>query len=283
MNYSLIVILLTIFIILNYFLIDSKNYNISANPNVNNVNLHNTLKNKNKNENTKVIIFISINYPQKPIFGKYFENVLLQYCKYHNYDFRLYDHSDKITNMSPYWLRVEDLYNLLFNTPENSIIVYIDYDAFINPKKYKIPIEQYINAIDKLTNKKWDMYIPTDPFIHTKEMNTGVIIARNTDWTKKFVQTWFNNYPKKSWKFINNKWECNKCIWAGDEYEQGSINRMYSNNILESKNHIIPIKYSVLSHMDYNSDSYWIHLMRYTDNQRLSIIKDIYYNSVKNN
>jgi len=233
---------------------------------------------------TKVIFFMSIDYPEVPEYGKLTIEILQEYCKKHGYMFKLFNHrvaTGKDKSISPYWNRVRDMSYLLDNYADYTII-YFDIDVVISPKFFNTPISNLMNNIDGYTKKQWDMYLATDPHYLNYEMNTGIVIIKNTVWSRNFVKLWFDNYPVDFWKKESQtgKWECSNCIWAGDEYEQGMLNRLYQRNIFNSKQHIIPVDYNIFGkhtiHDLKTDDCFIFHLMAKKDPERLSIINKLY-------
>ena len=135
-------------------------------------------------------------------------------------------------------------------TRKNCFVVYLDIDTIISPKYFNLSISNIIDSIDKIENKIGDIYIGNDPS-PSEAGNAGIIIIRNTKWSKQFLNLWWSKYNPNNWKIVNNKWICkNKdvlCNWAGDDYEQGEFNKIYRHNDINSKDHIIILHYSILS------------------------------------
>ena len=251
-----------------------KNYNVKVHPKAILENI------KNSNYVSKhVYVYMSIDYPELPEYGKYSIAIMEDYCKKHGYNFKVYNHNSiNHDKLSPYWIRVKDMQNLLHNTEHDSIIVYFDLDAIVHPKYFSKRLESVMASLDNVTNSTWDMYVSIDPNPGTHEMNTGIIIARNTEWTRNFVGLWLNNYPKGFWKrnITTLKWECNKCLWAGDEYEQGMFNRLYQRDIMDSQSHILPVHQSILGNSIPTVNSFTLHLMAHTNEDRLKYLRELY-------
>lgn len=267
-----------------------KNYNVIAHPmtSLDLSSLNSSRIQHHQVSKPSVYVYMSLDYPKLPEYGKYSIEIMKRYCKSHGYEMYVFDHSNK-SELSPYWIRVNDMHRLLKDTPKDSLIVYFDLDAIVHPDFFNIRLEDIINSLDRNTNSKWDIYAPIDPGPLNFEMNTGIIIARNTDWTQSFVNTWLSNYPKGFWKkdILTNKWSCtinqnrlNKCLWAGDEYEQGMFNRLYQRDVLDSKKHILPVDLSILGNSDPTKISFTIHLMANSDKTRLDFFKR-YHDNLK--
>lgn len=284
----LLFIIVSIYLVLKSRLQIVKNYNITPHPKAYRGTLPSTdMFQFNETPRKKqVYIYMSLDYPQLPEYGKYSVELMEKYCNMHGYNFQIFDHSSNSV-MSPYWIRVNDLYLLLNKTPKNALIVYLDLDATIHPDFFNSRLETLVDILDLNTNNDWNMYAAIDPGIVNYEMNTGVIIAKNTDWTKSFVKTWLTNYPKAFWKkdLKSNKWSCsnkadtslsliNSCLWAGDEYEQGMFNRLYQRDILDAQKHILPVDTSLFGNKDPKKKSFIIHLMGYNNKTRLKYFKE---------
>lgn len=251
-----------------------KNYNIVPHPQT----LATRFQSDPAAANRPVYVYMSLDYPQLPEYGKYSIELIKAYCKLHRYNFQVFDHHSSPGAMSPYWIRVKDLHALLRATPPNALIMYLDLDATIHPDHFHTRLETLVNALDSSTSHTWDMYAAVDPGFANFEMNTGIIIAKNTEWSKAFVSTWLANYPKGFWKKgVDQTWTCsiasnmsfsNKCLWAGDEYEQGMFNRLYQRDILDARKHILPVDTSVFGSKDPTKASVIVHLMGMTNDAR---------------
>jgi hypothetical protein len=281
---NLIFIIILFMSIIIYFMFQnnpSKNYHIYP---------HNNLKWNNKeakelsketfHSKEKVLFFMSIDYPEIPEYGKLTIKSLQNYCNKHNYTFKLFNHYKDKNKISPYWIRVKDFKEQL-DSGNYSTIIYFDLDVIINPFFFNTKINSLINKINTQSSYNWDMYLAIDPYRFNYEMNTGVIIVKNTDWTKNFINLWLNNYPQDFWKKQNSgKWECkgynNNCLWAGDEYEQGMLNRLYDRNVLNCKNHIIPVPYKLFGNNKISNNSFIYHFMGLSSESRKSNILKLY-------
>jgi hypothetical protein len=253
-----------------------KNYNIKVHPKAFLDNIYNHTAYK-KHDSKKVYVYMSIDYPKLPEYGKYSIAIMRLYCEKHGYDFKVYNHNS-VSNLSPYWIRVKDMYNLLESTEPDSIIVYFDLDAIVHPKYFSTRLESIMASLDDITNRSWDMYVSMDPYPGNYEMNTGIMMVRNTDWAQNFASVWFKNYPKSFWKKDANtlKWQCNNCLWAGDEYEQGMFNRLYQRDIMDSQEHILPVDTSILGNNSLTKSSFTLHLMQYSNEQREKHFREMY-------
>ena len=245
---------------------------------INNViNIYNNKIKNNKYKLTEnIIFFFSIDYKTMPKYYKKSFEMYKYYCNLHGYKFIVINHSEDQNKISPYWNRVSDLVNLSNQYKENpnTIFIYIDVDTCINPKYSNITIDNFLNSIDYIENKTSDIYIGNDL---NNSVNAGVIIIRNTDWSKQFLNLWWSKYDPENWNLKNGKWICKQdgkiCDWAKNGYEEGSFSLIYDNNEINSKYHINILHYSLLSnHLTYD-DGFIFHFY----------IRSSYYKSMQIN
>mgnify|MGYP001575623719 FL=1 len=109
--------------------------------------------------------------------------------------------------------------------------------------------------------------------------NTGIIIIRNTNWSKIFLKYWFSKYNPKYWTLEDDKWSCKinnkECVWARDGYEQGEFNKIYEKNEIDAQNHIKILHYSILSNNDKNIDAFIYHFYGWNEEDKLKNIEYI--------
>lgn len=230
-----------------------------------------------------VVFLNSFSYSTFPTYGEYSTKIISKYCSLHNYTHILKNHNTDPHPLSPYWDRVRDLISLSKEYPENTIFVYLDIDATINPKYFKYTIPDLLRTIDKISGTPSDIYIGYDPppQLESSTFNTGVMIVRNTIWSRDFLTTWYNTYDPSMWSNHNGKWVCTNysknsnapCKWAGIGYEQGEFNLLYKQNKNEEQSHITGLHYTVVSNMEINTDSFILHLMSSSNKHREAIFK----------
>ena len=205
-----------------------------------------------------------------------------EYCTRHNYEFIEINHM-RPTKISPYWLRVKDLVDLSNSYDENTIFVYMDLDTCINPSFLDRPMSKIIHSLD--SDNEWHMYIGKDsnPF---KVINSGVMIIKNTRWSKDMIKLWLSKYKSDKWSISNGRWMCmdnkKECSWAGDNYEQGELEKLYKKNVLNAKSNIAILHSNLLSNwVKANKNSFIYHLMRWNDNDRAKFFKKLYFDYKK--
>ena len=237
-----------------------------------------------KDEKTKkILIFNSFSYQNSelPLYEELTSEITRKYAQKYGYDYKQLSH--RTDEMSPYWLRVKDSLDIL-NNGYYDVIMYLDLDATI--KNFDIPIEKIIST-------GYDMYIGEDPKSFRKEeeknlshlINTGCFIIRNTDWSKNFLREWFDLYIQKyskKWKYQDGTWICEECLWADQNYEQGSLSKMILENKIKERNHIKIFNENVLSNIFYDIDGFVLHLMATDNYTRYYLFQDLLKQVKKN-
>jgi hypothetical protein len=280
----LIILLLIVYTVYNhkYYTYYITNYNYTPlNKYLDNHNTSSDLYNNPYSEH-KIVFLFSHDYKILPKSAEYAIDITNKYCKQYNYELIVKNHYPNNT-MSPYWLRVFDLIELSNKYDDKTIFVYLDLDATINPKYFNLKLTDLIYHIDKLDGYKYDIYIGKDLHI-IKYINTGVMFFKNTITTKNILQLWSTYYNKDNWNVINNKWVCTeiinnyqkKCAWARDQYEQGALEYIYSNNINNYKKNINILHISICSNPFYDFDCFIYHFMGYSEYKRLKNMKKIH-------
>ena len=221
------------------------------------------------------IFFFSHNYDTLPPYAQKSKEMINRYCKHHNYKFREFVH-DK-TSVSPYWVRVKDLLMLCDEFDDNAVFIYLDLDTFLNPYQFNNSIDRLMCALDH--NNEWDMYIGKDT--HPKyPINTGVMIIKNTEWSRALIKEWWSRYDDSKWTQTNGKWRCvdngKECKWARQNYEQGELNIMYQENVLDMKTHVAILDMIVISNsLKLSKHTFIYHLMSFNDADRLEIFNQL--------
>lgn len=229
----------------------------------------------------KILVYHSVSYAGKnPPYMDLSTKINKSYCDKWGYDFKIINH--KVAKIPYYWLRVQDLLNLL-ETTDYEYICYMDVDAvFYN---HDLSVENIVDHIEKETNITYDMFIGND-ITDGKILNSGVFFIKNTQWSKDFIKRWLRNCVNeegtlvnvcKPWKLINNKWDCIGCKWAGTAYEQGNLEKMFIDNTMDSKQHIAVLNKLYLSNDISYMRSYILHLMAKSDKYRLNKFQKICY------
>jgi len=230
----------------------------------------------------RTVLFVSHNHTKLP---KYAEMAIEAYRKYsrqfEHVEFIEMRHDVAESAISPYWLRVCDFVRLFARYPEGTIIGYMDLDTMIRPEYFGLPIHLILNAIDRSVRWSYDVYVGCCPFQNDENyLNSGVIFARNTQWSRTFFNIWLSRYPAESWikHPRTHKWICRRkgkypCNWAGEAYEQGVLNKLWAEDTLSVTQRLCRVHRSVFSEVDLSRPSFMVHLMRGGDDYRERIFK----------
>lgn len=224
------------------------------------INNYNKLKNNEYKKSENVIFLFSFDYNIMPNYYNKMKDSFVKYCTLHGYIFLIFDHNKDKNKISHYWNRVIDLVNLSKKYNSDTIFVYLDIDTYLNPKYLNIQLDGFLNSIDVIENRVSDIYIGIDPY-HTS--NAGVIIIRNTNWSKQFLNLWWSKYNPQEWTFKDSYWSCKQnkkqCEWGRKGYEQGEFNIIYETNEIDSQNHIKILHNSLISNNNTYIDSFIYH------------------------
>ena len=239
-------------------------------------------------QSNKVVFLFIIDFETLPEYYQYSHDIISAYCKLHNYELLIKNHHNDTHKINHYWWRVHDLIKLCDQYDPDTIFIHIDIDACVNPKYFDISIDELLTRIDCIAGKQHDLFVSMDmPEVkffrkrYADIMCAGVFIIRNTQWSKNILQYWWSKYNPNNWTLTNGKWVCmenNKiCEYARDNYDQGELNNLYNNNILDAKKHILQLDYSVLSDRgDFGNANFIYHLMALSDEERKHGLKAIY-------
>ncbi len=124
-------------------------------------------------------------YTQNIDYAKYVTEVNRMYCERHGYEYIVENDTAKITTAlegrSPTWYKPKLISDIL-NTTDIDYVLFLDIDAVIVDHDDKI--ENYISA-------EHDLVFTEDYGAHSI-MNAGVFIAKNTEWVKQTMLTWWD-------------------------------------------------------------------------------------------
>jgi hypothetical protein len=220
----------------------------------------------------KVIVFTAYDFQfaKKEYVSKHAE-IIKKYCQKHGHEFKQV--IGQYGDTSPYWIRVKILKDILENSDENVLVVYLDADAI--PIHMDLSIDSFINTLNSPT---FDIFISEDPMIEINPVypglvNTGVFIVRNTQRAREFIKKWEETYDPSKWFNSSGVWRCYDnyipCLYSGSNYEQGSFSKLYK----EYKDLIKPLKYNTLACQKNSPECFVMHLMGESDESRLKIFQ----------
>lgn len=144
---------------------------------------YNILVSKNISDRSKILVaqFYTSNVP----YGKFSREVNEKYCSDKGYSYYCERDSGKIVegikDRAPTWYKPK-LVLEMFEKFNPEYVLFMDIDAAFND--FEDNIENYIDS-------KYDLTFTQDYGGHSR-MNAGVFIAKNTDWVKTFMQTWWD-------------------------------------------------------------------------------------------
>ena len=124
-------------------------------------------------------------YTKNLIHGPYAEAINRKYCEEQGYTYYVDKDNDKI------WQRLEDrvptwykpkLILDVFEKENPDYILFLDTDAIISD--FNGRIEQFID--DSFS------FIAAEDVSEHSEMNAGVFLIKNNEWSKKFIQDWWD-------------------------------------------------------------------------------------------
>ena len=161
-------------------------------------------------------------------YAKINHDINLLYCDKHNFDL-IVSNTPQYKNRHPAWESVPLMYKNLDNY---DYLIWIDADAFfyIDGSDLTQFIKDYPTS-DFIFS--WDY---SKPEISPTEINTGIYIVKNTSFSKKFL---------KNWAFNEELYENNSMKYRWD---QGVLNDMVCQNVMNIKEHSSVVTYGVLQH-----------------------------------
>lgn len=202
-----------------------------------NINLINQKKKYNKNS------ICVVSYDNRKVLPENLDKLVKlnkKYCKKYNIPYFFYNNN---TNYPPYWTKVLLVLEEL-RRKRYKYILWLDSDALIH-------LNQHLFTFIKLHMKNSNLLISSDPPIWDSPFNAGVWCIKNNNKTKKLLESWLSYYNKDSWTEEKGKWKCNRCRWAGLEYEQGSFIEYI---LPKYKNDIQIVNYKLINNNKYNKD-----------------------------
>ncbi len=156
------------------------------------------------------------------------------YCDRHGYDFKLF--TTYPMDLPPYWVKVWLASDLL---SQYDLIVWVDTDVVFHDQDIRV------ENILPLWNEGAFFFKSTDNHRWTSKFNAGIWGARNDERAHQFLQEWKSKYPADRWQKKNEgKWVCHHCVWAGDQYEQKSGERLLLSK--EYSPHVLTLHWSIL-------------------------------------
>ena len=91
------------------------------------------------------------------------------------------------------WNKVYILLNLI--DPKKGMARKSDYVVWLDSDLIMLDFSMNISEITR-ENKQYDIIISRDPRIENGIANSGFFIVKNSDWSKEFLQSWWNSYDR---------------------------------------------------------------------------------------
>jgi len=212
-------------------------------------------------------------YTNNISYGPYSEEINKKYCEEKGYTYICDKDDSKIRsiseNRSLHWCKIKIVKEVL-DTNNFDYILFLDADAIIS--NFNQNIEDFIDS-------DYNMIFAEDIGSHSS-MNTGVFLVKNSEWSKNFLNTWWESgetYIGKDAQDDLSIMEENlekigyfkHALW----HEQTCITLLYRNND-EIKNNIKVISNRSFNHKDYGEGNFIFHAFAYghLPNRTLDII-----------
>jgi hypothetical protein len=206
-------------------------------------------------------------------YGPYSEEINKKYCEEKGYTYICEKDDSKIRLISEgrslHWCKIKIVKEVL-DTNNFDYILFLDADAVISD--FNQNIEDFIDG-------GYNMIFGEDVGFHSS-MNTGVFLVKNSEWSKNFLNTWWESggtYMGKDAQDILPIMEENlekvgyfkEALW----HEQSCITLLYR-SYDEIKNNIKVISNRSFNHRDYGEGNFIFHAFAYgyLHNRTLDII-----------
>ena len=183
------------------------------------------------------------------------KEINIRYCNLHKYDF-IYDNIRRLPDRKPHWERIP-LIKKILNEYNYDYVIWIDSDAFFR-KNNSILLENIINKYNKEIIFSEDI---NNGEKHNSIINSGIIILKNTEYTKKILDYW-------------SKKECFDKRIDREFEDQGCIRYTHKENIYNLKDRSIILPFGELQTFkeDEHNNSLIIHLAGIGKEKRIKII-----------
>lgn len=198
-------------------------------------------------------------YTSNVAYAKYSEAINRRYCENNGYEYFVETDTPKIKEnlqgRSPTWYKPKFLLELL-ETKYLDYVLFMDIDAIVANETHRI--EDFIRP-------SYDVVVTQD--YGPSKMNAGVILLKNTPWTKQFLKDWWQvgeQYPK----YKEGLWHDQTCFG------------LYMDATPDWGNHIKIIDNRILNSNEYNKRAFIFHAFCF-GLQRNRTLDTIYYEKMK--
>jgi len=188
------------------------------------------------------------------------------YCDKYNFDI-IFSNEPVFKDRHPVW---ERLPLILKHIEKYDYVIWIDGDAFFYIHSNILDIIKKYTDMDFIFSKDIDWSHHDGNYL-----NAGFFIVKNTPYSIEFINKWsyddelYSQNPTPYWR------------------EQGVLNYMYNNNILNIQNKCVCLTYGILQHFfvneygcDWAKEPYVLHLSGQGNEERINASTN-YYNKIK--
>ena len=200
-------------------------------------------------------------------YPKYSREINQKYCDMNGYDYYVEDEDEKIIpvcmeeGVAFQWYKVFLLKKLLRERPEYDWYLFVDMDAIFISENERIE-----NFLDNSYN-----LMLADDVGHHSLFNTGVIFAKNTEWTANFLEKWWNSKSEIDGKSVNAvlSWEGgmgqpdNKEVFKGSLWHEQTCLSYLARTDEEVRNNIKKLPKEVINSPVYRQGSFIFHAFSY--------------------
>lgn len=196
-------------------------------------------------------------YTKNVSYGKFSEEINKAYCEKHGYEYYVEKNDDKIRkaieDRAFTWAKPKILLEVM-ESHNVDYILFLDIDAIVSDDS--IRIEEFIDD-------KYDIIVTEDYSSHSV-MNAGVLLIKNSEWSRQFMKDW---------------WDCGEKLTALDVpglgdgssdpgffkhrlwHDQTCFTYLYKNNKLED--HIKIISHRSLNWRNFDENNFIFHAFGY--------------------
>lgn len=202
-------------------------------------------------------------YTSNVDYGVYAEKINKFYSERHNYIYHVEKETTKIYSTigdrHPTWFK-PSLILEVFEKYSPDWILFLDIDAVVSDLDFKI---------EQIIDDNFDILL-SDDIGHHSDYNAGVLLLKNTDWTKEFLTKWFKSgeeYTGNDAKELNigtlssqhdeMKGVFKQALW----HDQTCLTLLSRKE--ENKNHFKCIHSSILNHRIFNDGNFIFHAYAY--------------------
>ena len=211
-------------------------------------------------------------YTNNVPYGKYAEEINRKYCEEKGYEYYCEKDTLKIRtaieNRAPTWYKPKLIKEVLdIYSPE--YVLFLDIDAIISDPT---------QVIESFIDPNYDLILAEDIGDHSVG-NAGVLLLKNSDWTKTFLSAWWESAEiykgKDSRNLIILEQNLNKAgyfkqaLW----HDQTCLTTLYDSN-KDYKEHVKVISNRSFNYREYNQENFIFHAFTYgaLPNRKLDII-----------